>query len=129
VSQQHAVAPTDTNSADSGRAASDGAVRAAEIVNEEDAQRVFNFSIIVSAVRCTLTYVIFPFVAPFAGLADFGPVIGVVVGVIAIVANIVSIRRMGRAQHKWRVPVSIINLAMIGLVLYLVTDDLLELLG
>lgn len=122
MSQQHAVARTDIESADTAGTVTTSA-------EEEAAHRVFNFSIIASAVRCTLTYVVFPFVAPFAGLADLGPVIGVVVGVVAIVANVVSIRRMGRAKHKWRVPVSIVNLAMIGLVLYLVADDLLELLG
>lgn len=119
MSQQHAVAPTDLEEIPA---------RGSDH-EEEAAHRVFNFSIIVSAVRCTLTYVVFPFLAPFVGLADVGPVIGLIVGVIAIVANIVSIRRMWSAEHKWRVPVSVINVAMIGLVLYLVADDLFELIG
>lgn len=125
MSQQHAVAPTEPDHPD--HEAELG--RTEENSEEEAAHRTFNFSIIVSAIRCTLTYVVFPFLAPFVGLADVGPVIGVIVGVIAIVANVVSIRRMWRAEHKWRVPVSVINVAMIGLVLYLVTDDLLELIG
>lgn len=96
---------------------------------DEAAQRIFSTSIVVSAIRCTLTYVIFPFVAPFAGFADFGATIGVIIGTVAIVANIVSIRRMWNAEHRWRKPVTLINLAMIGLVLYLVIDDVRELLG
>lgn len=95
----------------------------------EDAQRVFNLAILVSAVRCTLTYVIFPFVLPFAGLADLGPWIGVVVSVVAVVANVSSIRRMHRAQHRWRVPVTVVNIAMIGLVIALLFIDLFDLFG
>ena len=96
---------------------------------EEDAQRVFSLAIVVSAVRCTLTYVIFPFVLPFAGLADLGAVIGIIVSVVAVVANVVSIRRMHKAQHKWRVPVTVINIAMIGLVVALLVIDLFDLFG
>lgn len=95
----------------------------------EDAQRTFSAAIIVSAVRCTLTYVIFPFVLPFAGLAEIGPVIGVIVSVIAVVANVSSIRRMHAAQHRWRVPVSIINVAMIILVVTLLVIDVFDLVG
>ena len=95
----------------------------------EDAQRTFSLAILVSAVRCTLTYVIFPFVLPFAGLAGIGPVIGVIVSVIAVVANVSSIRRMHAAQHRWRVPVSIINVAMIILVITLLVIDVFDLVG
>lgn len=95
----------------------------------EEAQRTFSLAIVVSAVRCTLTYVIFPFVLPFAGLADLGSVIGVVLSAVAIVANVVSIRRMHLAQHKWRVPVTAINIAMIGLVVALLVIDLFDLFG
>jgi len=73
--------------------------------------------------------VILPFVLPFAGFVDWGARIGVVLGVVAIVANIVSIRRMNRVDHHLKVPVTFINLAMIGLVAYLVYDDVRTLLG
>lgn len=97
--------------------------------DDEEAQRTFSLSILVSAVRCTLTYVIFPFVLPFAGLAEFGSVVGVVLSTVAIVANVSSIRRMHAAQHKWRVPVTVINIAMIGLVVTLLVLDLFNLFG
>lgn len=95
----------------------------------EEAQRIFSTSILFSAVRCTLTYVILPFILPFAGFADWGARVGVIIGVVAIIANIVSIRRMNRADHHLKVPVTVINLAMIGLVGYLVFDDFRTLLG
>ncbi len=102
---------------------------AGDVEQTESAQRVFSFSILVSAIRCTLTYVVFPFLLPFVGLADFGPYIGVVVAVVAIVSNVISIRRMHRAQHPWRVPVTIINVAMIGLVTALLIDDIATLVS
>lgn len=95
----------------------------------ESAERVFSFAIVVSAIRCTLTYVVFPFVAPFAGFADWGPWIGVIVGVIAIASNVISIRRMWAADHRWKKPVSVVNVAMIGLVVALVADDAISLLS
>lgn len=93
-------------------------------VAEDEAEKVFSTSIILSAIRCTLSYVIFPFVLPFAGLADFGAVIGVVLSVVAIAANVMSIRRMNASGHKWRKPVTLINVAMIGLVVALLIFDL-----
>jgi len=100
----------------------------------EDAQRVFSFAIVVSAIRCTLTYVVFPFVLPWFGFADWdnngwGPSIGVIVGAVAIASNVISIKRMWKADHHLRKPVTVINLAMIGLVVALVADDLMTLLS
>lgn len=100
-----------------------------EVLEDEAAERVFSFAIVVSAIRCTLTYVIFPFVAPFAGLADWGPWIGVIVGVIAIASNVISIKRMWASDHRWKKPVSVVNVAMIGLVVALVADDAISLLS
>jgi hypothetical protein len=96
----------------------------------DSAQRAFSTSVLVSAVRCTLTYVVFPFLAPLVGLAPgVGPVLGLVIGTIAIVANVFSIRRFWRARHPWRVPVSAINVGIIVLVAVLMFFDLRELFG
>jgi len=105
-----------------------------ETEETEDAERVFSFAIVVSAIRCTLTYVVFPFVLPWFGFADWdnngwGPSIGVIVGAIAIVSNVISIKRMWKADHHLRKPVTVVNLAMIGLVIALVADDLITLLS
>ena len=75
---------------------------------QEDAQRAFNMSIIVSGIRCTLAYVVLPFITPLIGLAPgVGPAIGIPVASVAIVANVVSIRRFWRAQHPWRKPITV----------------------
>lgn len=93
-------------------------------------ERAFNLAILVSAVRCTLTYVVLPFVAPVFGFAPgVGPIIGVTVGTVAIAANVFSIRRFRRSEHRLRRPVALINLAVIGLLVVLIGFDLRELLG
>ena len=52
---------------------------------EGAAQRAFSTSILVSATRCLLTYIVLPFAAPALGLAaGVGPAIGIPVGVVAI---------------------------------------------
>ena len=92
------------------------------------AERAFSKSIAVSAIRCTLTYVLIPFVFPIIGFGTgVGPWIGVPIGVAAIIANIVSIRRFHRADHKWKWPMTAINVGIIGLLVVLVAVDLTNL--
>ena len=78
--------------------------------------------------RCSLTYVLIPFVFPLVGFgAGVGPVIGIPVGLAAIVANFVSIRRFHRSDHRWKVPLIAINAAIIVLLVILVTVDFAQL--
>ena len=92
-------------------------------------ERTFSLSIVVSAIRCTLTYVIFPWILPLLGVAGgVGPGIGLVIGTIAIVANIASIRRFWAADHRWKVPITLLNGGIIILLTILVIVDLNDLL-
>ena len=92
------------------------------------AERAFSQSVAVSAVRCTLTYVLIPFVFPLIGWgAGVGPWIGLPVGLAAIVANMVSIRRFHRAGHRLRWPMTAINVGIIGLLSVLVALDGIDL--
>ncbi|MGH1492981.1 MAG: hypothetical protein ACRBK7_26905, partial [Acidimicrobiales bacterium] len=78
------------------------------------AESGFSRSIIISGIRCTLTYVLLPFVAPWIGLAPgVGPVVGLVIGTIAIVANLFSIRRFWRADHKWKIHATVLHVAVL----------------
>jgi hypothetical protein len=96
----------------------------------EVAQRTFSVSILVSAVRCLLTYVVLPFVTPLIGLApSVGPVIGIVVGVVALVANTVAIRRWWRADHRLKWPMTCIHIGVMALLVVLVVTDLADLLA
>ncbi len=90
----------------------------------------FSKSIVVSAVRCLLTYIVFPFVTPFISVAaDVGPWIGISLGTFAIFANLFSIRRFWKAQHKWRKPVTVVHVGIIVLLVILVINDLRELIS
>lgn len=88
------------------------------------AERAFSKSVAVSAIRCTLTYVLIPFVFPIIGFGTgVGPWIGVPIGLAAIVANVVSIRRFHRSDHTWKWPMTAINTGIIGLLIVLVAID------
>ncbi|MEE9414741.1 MAG: hypothetical protein V3V01_05605 [Acidimicrobiales bacterium] len=103
-------------------------VDSVETVPASSIEEGFSKSIFVSAVRCLLTYVIFPFVTPFYGFASsIGPWVGVTLGTFAIFANLFSIRRFWRAQHKWRRPVTVVHVGIIVLLVVLVVVDLGEL--
>lgn len=86
---------------------------------------------LLSGLRCTLSYVILPFVIPALGLgamAKVGPEIGIPIGVVALFFDVKGIRRFWVAGHKWRWQMTFIYLAVIGLVTYLVIGDLFQLL-
>jgi hypothetical protein len=107
----------------------DDASTQVDVATEEEAQRTFSTSILISAVRCLLTYVVFPFVAPIVGIASgIGSTIGVVTSLIAIAANVWSIRRFHASHHPWRWPITAINVGIIALLSVLLVIDLTDLL-
>ena len=100
------------------------------IEQPEQPERVFSQSVLISGIRCVLTYVVFPFVAPIVGIASgIGSGIGLVIGLIAIASNIWSIRRFHRADHRYKWPVSALNAGIIVLLLILMVIDLRDLFG
>jgi hypothetical protein len=97
---------------------------------ENAAQRAFSTSILVSATRCTLTYLVLPFLAPALGLAaGVGPAIGIPIGIVAIGSNVLTIRRFWAADHRWRWAYTAIALTVIALLLVLMVEDILDLVG
>lgn len=96
---------------------------------EDQATKTFSTSVLISAIRCTLTYVVFPWIFPLIGLAGgIGPGIGVVVGLIAIVSNIFSIRRFWTSDHRWKWYVMPLNAGIIVLLSILLVIDIGDLL-
>lgn len=94
------------------------------------AERVFSKSVVISGIRCTLTYLIFPFVAPLIGVtASVGAVIGVLIGLVAIVFNVLSIRRLFAADHPYKWWAGAMNAAVIVLLVVLFVIDSQTLLG
>lgn len=95
----------------------------------DDATKAFSTSVLVSAVRCTLAYVVFPWLLPAFGLAGgVGPGIGLAVGVVAIGFNIASIRRFHRSNHRWKWPITALNCTVIALLSVLAVIDISDLL-
>lgn len=96
--------------------------------SEATLYRGFQRSMLISATRCTLTYVVFPFLLPFLHFLKGGaPVIGILVGVVALVADTYTIRRFFAFDHKWRWYFSALVFAVMGLMAVLLVQDVGEL--
>jgi hypothetical protein len=105
-------------------------LRRPEDQQADEATRTFSTSILVSAVRCLLAYIVFPWLLPAIGVArGAGPGIGIVVGAVAVAFNVLSIRRFWRADHRWKWPITAMNATVIVLLVVLLVQDLGDLLG
>lgn len=92
------------------------------------AYSAFQRSMLISAVRCTLTYVVFPFVVPAVGFATgVGPIIGILIGVVAMTCDVFTIRRFFAIDHKWRWHYSAVALCVICLLIVLMVQDVVHL--
>lgn len=99
-------------------------------VTNASAYSAFQKSMLISATRCTLTYVIFPFVLPMLSFArGVGPVVGVTVGSIAMVCDVFTIRRFFAVDHKWRWHFSAIALSVMSLLAVLWVQDVSHIVG
>lgn len=97
---------------------------------DQAARRAFSTSMLVSATRCLLTYIVLPFVAPILGIAkDVGPGVGLLIGSVAIASNILTIRRFHAARHRWRWGYTAIALSVMGLLVVLMVQDIVDLVG
>jgi hypothetical protein len=95
-----------------------------------EARSAFQKSLFISTCRCLLMYVVFPFVLPAVGIArGVGPFIGMVIGVLAIVSIVYSIRRFWRANHSKRWHYTIFGTAIICFLVYLAIKDLSTILS
>lgn len=67
------------------------------------AEKAFGTSILISTVRCLLTYVVLPLLKPLIDLSGgVGPILGLVIGAVSATAIIFSMRRFWRANHRLR---------------------------
>jgi hypothetical protein len=103
---------------------------AGQPVDDATLYRSFNRSVVISGIRCTLTYLILPYLAPLLGLAGgFGPGLGLAIGSVAIVANVFTIRRFWVARHRWRWLVTAVSSGVIVLLLVMAVGDIATLAG
>ena len=95
-----------------------------------EARSAFQKSLFISTCRCTLMYIVFPFVLPAVGIArGVGPIIGVIIGMLAMVSITYSIRRFWRANHSKRWHYTIFGTAIICFLIYLALKDLSTILS
>ena len=94
-------------------------------VRERDVQRLFSTSILISAVRCVLSYIVFPIVAPTVGaVTKVGAFIGIPIGIVALVFDVRAVRRFWLANHKYRWPFTIVYAIVIVMVVALFARDI-----
>ncbi|NNN16607.1 MAG: hypothetical protein HKL82_12240 [Acidimicrobiaceae bacterium] len=97
---------------------------------QAEAQRLFSFAMVISGLRCILSYLILPILLPALGLgatASLGAAIGIPVGVVALFFDVKGIRRFWVANYRYKVQMTVIYLMVIGLVSYLVIRDIVSL--
>ena len=96
----------------------------------DEARKAFQTSILVATVRCLLMYIVFPFVLPALGLAaGVGPAIGLPIGIAAIAAITMSVRRFWRADHSKRWHYTVIGTTVVVFLSVLVVRDFIDLVN
>ena len=89
-----------------------------------EARSAFQTSLFISTCRCTLMYIVFPFVLPAVGIArGVGPYIGIIIGLLAMVSIVYSIRRFWRADHSKRWHYTAFGTVIICFLVYLAVKD------
>ena len=97
---------------------------------EASARQLVETSLLISMTRCLLTYVLLPFLAPVLGFATgVTPVVGVVVGLVAMVANVASVRRFWRADHRYRWHYTVLASVIVAALVWLVAIDMVDLVS
>ncbi len=94
-----------------------------------EGRRVVGASLLLSAARCLLSYVVLPLLAPLVGLVTVNPVLGIVLGSVALAANLVAVRRFWLADHRWRWPYTAICAVVVTLILVLLAQDVVDVFG
>lgn len=78
-------------------------VRKSETSSGEGAHRTFRISVVISAIRCLITYVAIPVLVPLLSLAGWvAAPVGIALCAVAAVNGVISLRRFWRADHPQR---------------------------
>jgi uncharacterized membrane protein (DUF485 family) len=94
----------------------------------QEVYNLFSSSILLSATRCLLSYVVFPILAPWLSAAPVvGPAIGVPVAVAALVFDVRAVRRFFLADHRRRWAAAALYLVVMAMVSALLARDIAQL--
>lgn len=103
-------------------------LRVHDAVDEQEVHNIFSSSILLSATRCLLSYIVLPVLAPWIGTVPIiGPAIGLPVGALALVFDVRAMRRFFRADHRWRWLAAGLYLVVMVMVTALMVRDIIHL--
>lgn len=95
-----------------------------------EARSAFQKSLLFTTCRCLLMYIILPFVLPAVGIArGVGPIVGIGIGILAMVSIVYSIRRFWRADHSKRWHYTIFGTTIIAFLVWATIADTIALVG
>jgi ABC-type iron transport system FetAB permease component len=107
-----------------------GSRRALETPLPTGAQRALTFGLLLSALRCTVQYILLPFVLPWIGIASaIPPWVTLVLGGVAIASLTRNVRSLWRLHHARRWSYLAIALLVGGAIMVFMIMDLRALLG
>jgi ABC-type iron transport system FetAB permease component len=107
-----------------------GAAPAASDPLPAPAQRALRFGLLLSAVRCTIQYVLLPFVLPWIGVTGaIPPWLTLALGALAIAALVRNVRTLWRLRHGQRWSYLFLAVVIGGALLIFAFVDLHTLLG
>lgn len=89
------------------------------------AERLFGKSLLLSTVRCLLTYVVLPLLKPVVDLSGgVGPVLGLLLGTVSSLAIVVSMRRFWAADHRMRWAYTVVGGGILVLLAFQAVGDI-----
>ncbi len=99
-------------------------------IAESETHRIFSLSILLSALRCLLSYIVLPILLPAAGLAKgVGPAIGIPIGLLALTFDYLGMRRFWLADHRQKWAFSALYAVVGTMVLVLLVVDIAHVVG
>lgn len=94
------------------------------------ARAAFRRSILVSAVRCVITYLLVPLSGPLLGFANgIGPLVGLLLGSVSFVAVVLATRRFFAADHRARWKYAALASGIVVLLVVQAAMDVVDLVG
>lgn len=97
-----------------------------DVRSGEGAHHAFRVSVVISAIRCIVTYVAIPVLIPILSLAGWvAAPVGMALCAVAAVNGVLSVRRFWRADHRHRWTYT----AFIGVVFAILTISMITELG
>lgn len=94
------------------------------------AEKVFSISLVISATRCILMYLVLPFVLPLFGIAVGTSLwLSLVIDAIAISALIYSLRRFWQVNYRYKWNYLVVALGVAATIAVFLVYDLQALFG